>query len=124
MSDVIKTEFPFELPIGYTDKEGNSHRHGVMRMATAADEILPMKDPRVRNNPAYLSIILLARVITRLGSLDPINTDLVEQLYSQDFAYLQDLHHRINKTGTSAHQATCPKCDHRFEVAVEPTEGR
>lgn len=96
----IQTEFPFSLPVGYLDSQtGDVHKEGVMRLATAADEILPLKDPRVENNPAYLSIIILARVVTRLGSLPMINTSVIESLYAQDFAYLQDLYDRINGGG-------------------------
>ena len=116
MSDVLQTEFEFELPMGYVDTAGERHRSGVMRLATAADEILPMKDPRVQSNPAYLSIILLVRVVTRLGTLKGINTHVIENLYSRDFEYLQDLYNRINKTGSAQLQVTCPKCEHRFQV--------
>ena len=93
----IQTEFTFTLPLGYADpKTGELHKEGVMRLATAADEILPLKDPRVEGNPAYLSIIILTRVITRLGSLPLINTDVIEGIYASDFAFLQDMYNRIN----------------------------
>lgn len=94
---VISTEVEFILPLGYRDGDGNLHRNGVMRLATAGDEILPLKDHRVQANPAYLSIIVLSRVIVRLGSLDMINTKLVEDLFSADFSYLQDLYNKINQ---------------------------
>lgn len=94
---VISTEIEFTLPIGYRDGDGNLHRSGVMRLATAGDEILPLKDHRVQANPAYLSIIVLSRVIVRLGSLDMVNTKVIEDLFSADFAYLQDLYNRINQ---------------------------
>jgi len=94
---VISTEVEFTLPIGYRDGDGNLHRQGVMRLATAGDEILPLKDHRVQANPAYLSIIVLSRVVTRLGTLDMISTPVIEDLFSADFAYLQDLYNRINQ---------------------------
>jgi len=91
------TEFEFALPIGYRDADGNLHRQGVMRLATAADEILPLKDHRVQANPAYLSIIVLSRVVLRLGTLDMIDTKVIENLFSADFAFLQSLYNRINQ---------------------------
>jgi hypothetical protein len=93
---VISTEVEFTLPIGYRDADGNLHRNGVMRLATAGDEILPLKDHRVQANPAYLSVIVLSRVIVRLGSLDMVNTKVIEDLFAADFAYLQNLYNRIN----------------------------
>jgi hypothetical protein len=95
----LQTEFDFTLPRGYVDREGNLHKSGRMRLATAMDEIAPLRDPRVRSNEAYLVIILLARVISRLGSLDHIDTDVVESLFSSDLAYLQDFYRKINEIG-------------------------
>lgn len=92
----IQTEIEFKLPIGYRDGDGSLHRDGVMRLATAADEILPLRDPRVASNPSYLSIIILSRVIVRLGTLDMINTKVIEDMFSVDFNYLQALYNRIN----------------------------
>ena len=96
---MLQTEFPFTLPRGYVDKEGNLHREGVMRLATAYDEIAPMKDPRVQANPGYLVIILLSRVITKMGDLEYINPKAIEGLFAGDLAYLQDLYQRINEDG-------------------------
>jgi hypothetical protein len=112
----LQTEFEFTLPRGYIDNEGNLHRQGIMRLATAMDEITPMRDPRVRSNQAYLVIILLARVITKLGDLRDINTGVIENLFSADLAYLQDFYRRINETGTSMVEVACPHCDQRFEL--------
>src|SRR3954453_16714984 len=111
-----QTEFPFTLPHGLIDPEGNMHREGRMRLATAFDEIEPIRDPRVRANPGYLVIILLARVITRLDGLEHINTNTIENLYAADLAYLQDLYQRINLTGNSRYQVSCPQCSQEFEV--------
>jgi hypothetical protein len=111
-----RTEFPFTLPHGLADPEGAVHREGTMRLATAFDEIEPLKDPRVRANPGYLVIILLARVITRLGDLEHLNTRAVESLYAADLAYLQDFYQRINLNGHSRVQVTCPHCDGEFDV--------
>jgi hypothetical protein len=96
----LQTEFEFTLPRGYVDPDGTLHKKGTMRLATAMDEIAPMRDPRVRANQAYLVIILLARVITKLGSVDNIDTGIIENLFSADLAYLQDFYRRINELGT------------------------
>jgi len=92
----FQTEIEFELPKGFVDDAGTLHRRGTMRLATAADEILPLRDPRVQQNEAYLAVIVLARVITRLGSLGDINTGVIEGLYASDLAYLQRLYERFN----------------------------
>ncbi len=113
---MFQTEFEFTLPCGYLDDEGTLHRHGVMRRATAADEILPLKDPRVLKNPAYLVVILLSRVLTRLEGVSPINPKVVENLYATDLAYLQDLYNGINQLGNGRQPVSCPQCEHAFEV--------
>jgi hypothetical protein len=118
---MLQTEFPFTLPRGYVDAEGNLYTEGAMRLATAFDEIAPLKDPRVINNPGYLLIILLARVITRLGTLDHINPKVIEGLFAADLAYLQDLYTRINGTGHTRVRAQCPHCQQQFEVELNPS---
>jgi hypothetical protein len=95
-SAAFRTEAPFELPLGYVDESGVRHRRGIMRLATAADEILPMRDPRVQSNPAYLSIIILSRVVMKLGSLPDVDTQIVERLFTQDFDYLRRLYEELN----------------------------
>jgi len=117
----FQTEFNFTLPLGYVDESGTLHKSGTMRLATAADEILPLRDPRVNANQAYLVIILLARVITRLGSIpeESINPGIVERLFSADLAYLQDLYRRINENAHTRVAATCPSCATRFELDLE-----
>lgn len=117
---MLQTEFEFELPKGYVDKDGTLHTAGSMRLATAADEILPMKDSRVKQNPAYLAVIVLSRVVTRLGDVAVISPKVIEDLFSSDMAFLQDLYHRINRNGNGHHDVTCPKCDHQFEVEAVP----
>ena len=117
--NVFQTEHEFILPMGYADETGTLHSEGTMRLATAADEILPMKDPRVQQNPAYLSVILLARVVTRLGDLKAVNTKVIEGLFSADMAYLQEMYNRINQNGSNAIQTSCPKCEHNFQVEIE-----
>ena len=112
----FQTEFEFTLPRGFVDREGKVHRKGVMRLATAMDEITPMRDPRVRNNQAYLVIILLARVITKLGDLNDVNPGIIENLFSVDLAYLQDFYRRINENGTSSVEVSCPHCQEQFEI--------
>ena len=118
MNTVLQTEFPFTLPRGYIDNQGNLHREGIMRLATAGEEILPLKDPRVQTNPAYLVIIVLSRVITRLGSLSGVNPQVVEGLFAADLSYLQDFYNRINNTGTPLINVVCPRCDHKFEMEM------
>ena len=117
--DTMQTEFEFTLPKGYVDGEGNVHRNGVMRLATAADEILPLKDPRVQQNGGYLSIILLSRVVTKLGTLPSISTRVIENLFTVDIAYLQDLYQRINMEDVPAYHITCPKCGETIEVPLD-----
>ena len=112
----IRTEFDFVLPRGYIDAQGNLHREGAMRLATAADEILPLRDPRVQANSAYLVVILLSRVITRLGSVEPINPKVIEGLFAGDLSYLQEFYNRINRNGTSALSVVCPHCNQSFEA--------
>lgn len=92
----FRTEIEFSLPKGYVDAAGNLHRKGVMRLATAADEILPLRDPRVQQNEAYLTVIVLARVVVKLGTLTDIDTGVVEGLYASDLAYLQRLYDELN----------------------------
>ncbi|MEZ4660554.1 MAG: hypothetical protein R2911_23605 [Caldilineaceae bacterium] len=108
--------FPFTLPQGLVDPDGGVHREGTMRLATALDEIAPLKDPRVQANPGYLVIILLSRVITQLGSLEFINPKVIENLYAGDLAYLQDFYIRINQNGHSRLHVVCPHCEGEFEV--------
>jgi len=114
----LQTEFNFTLPRGYVDESGILHHHGTMRLATAADEILPLRDARVTANQAYLVIILLSRVVTRLGSLSDgdINPAVIERLFSADLAYLQDFYRRINENGHTRIDARCPSCSTLFEV--------
>jgi hypothetical protein len=114
----LQTEFEFELPKGYVDDEGNVHQRGVMRMATAMDEVLPLQDPRVRNNEAYLVIVLLARVITQLGTLERVTPSVIERMFSADVAFLQDLYQQINELEDRTLEVTCPNCSHEFEVIV------
>jgi hypothetical protein len=116
--DRLRTEFPFELPYGYVDGDGQVHRAGVMRLATARDEILPLRDPRVRDNEAYLTIVLLARVISELGTLETIHPGIVEGLFAADLAFLQDLYRRINQEGHTRAAVQCPACQHEFAVDV------
>jgi hypothetical protein len=119
----IRTEFEFVLPVGYVDPQQTLHREGTMRLATAADEILPYKDSRVQSNSAYLVVILLSRVITRLGTLEAINPKVIEGLFAADLAYLQDFYNRINGSQTRRIPVACPECRHHFEVEPELAGG-
>jgi hypothetical protein len=115
-TEALRTEYPFVLPRGYVDEEGRVHREGVMRLATGRDEIMPQTDPRVRQNAAYLSIILLERTVTSLGTLPSVDTFVVENLFASDLAFLQDLYRRINSEGRTEAAVTCPSCGHDFAV--------
>jgi hypothetical protein len=114
----LQTEFNFTLPQGYVDREGNLHKDGIMRLANAIDEIAPMKDPRVQSNPGYLAIILLSRVVKRLGDLEQVTPRNIEELFAVDFAFLQDFYRRVNENGHNRVGVKCPDCDTRFEIEV------
>lgn len=115
---MLRTEFTFVLPRGYMDESGTVHRDGAMRLATARDEILPQRDPRVRENEAYLTVILLSRVVTRLGLVGQVTPATIEGLFASDLAFLQDLYRRINQEGRTHAAVTCPQCKHEFAVDV------
>lgn len=120
MSAVLVVEHEFTLPCGYVDAEGTLHRAGTMRLATAADEILPMKDPRVQALPAYLIVILLSRVVVRLGTVPTINPGVIEGLFSADLSHLQELYNRINALTARTTTVTCPQCRTAFATEVSP----
>jgi hypothetical protein len=115
----FRTEFPFVLPRGYVDpKSGQLHRTGVMRLATAKDEIAPLQDYRVQGNRAYLVILLLSRVITKLGDLTTrdINEELIENLFSADLAYLQEFYRKVNEEGAAKLHVACPSCKNEYDI--------
>lgn len=116
----FKTEFEFTLPKGFVDSEGRVHRKGIMRLATAKDEIVPLQDFRVKNNRAYLVVILLSRVISKLGELKEgdMNPGVIEGLFSADLSYLQEFYRQINETGSAAVEAKCPSCGQEFQVDI------
>jgi len=115
---MLQTEYQLKLPRGYVDSNGDLHKECTMRLATAGDEIQPMRDPRVQQNPGYLSVILLSRVITRLGNLDAINTQVIESLFSADFGFLQETYNRINHKDGLGVPTKCPQCDHAFDTEL------
>lgn len=114
----LQTEYEFQLPKGYVDREGTLHRDGTMRLANAKDEIMPLEDPRVQRNEAYLSVVLLSRVVTGLGDVGDVNPGVIENLFASDLAYLQDFYNRINGNGHAGIEACCPECEASFEVEV------
>ena len=120
---MFQTEFEFTLPCGYLDEDGSLHRDGVMRRATAADEIAPLKDPRVVKNQAYLVVILLARVLTRLGGVAQINPKVIENLYATDLAFLQNLYNEVNRLESDRPNAVCPQCQHEFHLETNGAGG-
>jgi hypothetical protein len=119
---ILRTEFAFTLPRGYVDGSGRVHRSGVMRLATARDELVPLYDDRVRENPAYLTVVLLARVITRIGTVDDIHAGVIEDLFAADLAFLQELYKRVNTEGHTKALVTCPACQN--EITVDLAGGR
>lgn len=114
----MQTTFDFELPRGYVDENGAVHRTGTMRLATARDELVPLTDMRYKQNPAYLTVVLLARVVTKLGTLPEVNTGVIEGLFASDLAFLQDLYKRVNQEGHTRATVTCPHCNQTFAVDV------
>ncbi|MFE6663939.1 hypothetical protein ACFVFH_10300 [Streptomyces sp. NPDC057697] len=112
----LRTEFTFELPRGYVDETGAVHHTGVMRLATARDELVPLRDDRVRENSAYLSVVLISRVVTRIGTIDDIHPGIIEDLFASDLAFLQDFYRRINAEGHTRAAVTCPSCQEEFAV--------
>jgi hypothetical protein len=118
----VQTEIAFTLPRGYVDERGEVHRAGTMRLATARDEIEPLRDVDVRQNHAYLTVLLLARTITRIGEVTNVTPELVEGLYAADFDHLQRLYERVNSDGEAVGVVSCPACAHRFEVDLTEIE--
>jgi hypothetical protein len=118
----MKTEIEFTLPRGYVDRAGAIHREGTMRLATARDEIEPMREVEVRQNSAYVTVLVLARTVTRIGAITEITPSIVENLYAADFDHLQRLYERVNSAGDSVGIVTCPECSHRFEVDLTEIE--
>ncbi len=117
----MTTVYDFELPKGYVDQKGNVHRKGKMRLATAGDEIMATRDPRVLSNPSYLTIVVLSSVITELEDVSPIVPSVVERFFTADLAFLQDMYQRINNVEPPTMQAVCPDCGKVFEVPVNFT---
>jgi hypothetical protein len=118
----MQTEIEFTLPRGYVDESGEVHRVGTMRLATARDEIEPLREVDVRQNAAYLTVLLLARTVTRIGGIADVTPSLVENLYAADFDHLQRLYERINSDGEAVGVVSCPECAHRFEVDLTEIE--
>lgn len=120
---MIQTEYEFTLPIGYPDEDGNLHRDGVMRLATAADEITPLRHRQVQSNPAYLIVILLSSVVKNIGSFTDLNPSFIEGLFAADLAYLQNLYNEINHVDQQHLTASCPQCQHKFTIEKSDVGG-
>lgn len=114
----LRTEYPFTLPRGYVDEAGRLHRDGVMRLATARDEITTQSDQRAKQNPAYLTVLLLERTVTSIGDVPVVDTFVIESLFASDLAFLQDLYRRINADGHTEVAVSCPHCGSDFAVDV------
>lgn len=113
---MLQLEFAFALPCGYQDAQGRLHRQGVMRRATALDELEPLRDPRLRGNPAYLGVLLLGRVVTQLGTMGAPGAVVIERLFAADFVYLQQLYGQINDLDSGLAETCCPECGARFTI--------
>ena len=118
----METVYEFTLPKGYVDREGNVHRRGHMRLATAGDEISATRDPRVLSNPSFLTIVILSKVITDIEGLTTLTATHIERLFTADLAFLQDMYQRINDIEPPVMQCVCPDCGKRFEVPLNFTE--
>jgi hypothetical protein len=118
----MRTEVSFTLPKGYVDGEGTLHREGTMRLATARDEIEPLREAQVRENEAYLTVLLLSRVVTRIGEVTDVTPAMIEELFAADFDHLQRLYERLNTDGEAVGSVTCPSCSHAFEVDLTEIE--
>lgn len=118
----MRTEVAFTLPVGLEDARGAVHRDGVMRLATARDELEPLRDAAVRSHAAYLSVLLLARTVTRIGTITEITPELVERLYAADFDHLQRVYERVNAGGDAVGVVGCPHCGRDFEIDLARLE--
>lgn len=114
----MRTEYDFVLPIGYMDERGDVHKEGTMRLATVADEIAPFSDARVRNNEAYLVVILLSQVITRLGSYTRVTPEMLEHFFAADVIFLQDFYRRLNEVDLNVMSVACPRCGQEFHAEI------
>jgi hypothetical protein len=114
----LLTQFSFTLPRGLVDRNGVAHQQGVMRLATARDELVAQKHRHVQAYPEYLMLVLLSQVITQLGSLEVVSPDDLENLFTQDLAYLREFYNRINQSGTAQLPVQCPQCSHQFETEL------
>lgn len=115
----FQIEFEFTLPRGYVDEDGMVHRQGVMRLSTAADEIIPMRDPRVQQNPGYLTVLLLSRVVVRLGTLVKITPEVIEELFTADLEFLRNMYEQINAVEPREITVVCPRCGQSHSVPIE-----
>lgn len=117
----MQTIYEFDLPKGYVDRNGEVHKRGKMRLATAGDEISATRDPRVLSNPAYLTIVILAKVVTELEGVEMVTPTLIEKLFTADMAYLQDMYQKINNVEPINIKVVCPECGHMHEVPLNFT---
>jgi hypothetical protein len=123
-AQTMRTEYAFTLPRGYVDAAGTVHREGTMRLATARDEIEPLRAAEVKQNEAYLTVLLLSRVVTRLGDVSDVTPEVVEGLFAADFDHLQRLYERLNTDGEAVGAVTCPNCSQPFEVDLTEVQDR
>lgn len=117
----MQTVYEFDLPKGYVDQGGVVHKRGKMRLATAGDEISATRDPRVLSNPSYLSVVVLAKVVTELEGVEMVTPTLIERLFTADMAFLQDMYQKINNAEPVMVRAVCPECGCEHEVPLNFT---
>ena len=115
---MLQTEFDFTLPQGYVDDSGTLHREGKMRLATAMDEMLPLRDSRVKESSEYLIILILSRVVMSLGTLTEVDEKVIEKLFVADLTYLQELYNRINQAEQLVFEGACPECGKKVKMPV------
>ena len=119
----MHTEVAFTLPRGYVDERGAVHREGVMRLATARDELEPLGSAEVRDNEAYFTVLLLARTVVRIGEITRITPEVIEGLWASDFGYLQHLYEWLNGEGGATAVVTCPACAQEIEIDLAGLDG-
>ena len=119
----LQREYEFTLPKGYMDEEGGVHRRGVMRLATALDEIEAAKAPGTKENGDYMSVVLLSRVVSRLEGVDNVTPEIIGGMFTADFAFLQNMYETINSAEDPVIHVQCPFCNKSFTDTLNFASG-